>query len=499
MKRPTYPAAVLAAGMAATHLLFTFFIYRSDLALHAKIIALKSAGFLVVPNDHILPTLTQVFPAFCGALFFSLTLGAGLTLLTFIVMWAYRRLFADNPLFLIFPAFFWIGLLLAVNAGGWNPAATAVFVIVPSIVIYLCRRWMPPRKMPRDAYAWITHVAVILIVALAWVPRLDGNVFINVRDYLLLENTAGQAVNSFYYQYTLYPAELFKTLDQKLLKTACIQADDPDISQKLLNELAVYDFLPVSGTVPCDLKVIGDEKRLVMTNERGVSVETDLATFLSESKNALREISEASDRNSFLRSFTFFSLVVGFPLSLYVFVHALFSAFLFLIPPVFLRSVIASLILMGIGVGAVIPLYGTPAETLTPAEIREKVAVSDWRAQRDGLKAMADQGIDPMRLAIDPRLMESAHVPVRYWLANSLGNSRSMEARRMLARLVDDPHPNVACMAYYGLGRSGSARTAEEIRDRMDAISHWYVQWYAYKALKKLGWTQHLSDTPADR
>ncbi len=31
---------------------------------------------------------------------------------------------------------------------------------------------------------------------------------------------------------------------------------------------------------------------------------------------------------------------------------------------------------------------------------------------------------------------------------------------------------------------------ADEIISRINNYDHWYVQWYAYKALKRLGWTQ---------
>lgn len=489
----------MALGMAATHLLFTFFIYLSDQTLLSRTLALKAAGYLVIPNAHILPDLSRIWPAFCGALFFTLTTGAGLSLLAFLAAWIHGRMFGWHRFFSWILTLVWAGLILAVNIAGWNPPATSAFLLVPPLVYFPSRKFFPQAENRGERHIWIIHIAVILIVGIAWIPRLDENVFINVRDYILLENPAGKAVNTFYYRYTLYPAELFKTLDQKLLKTVCIRASDPETISKLREKLAVYDYLFLTGKAPCDLEVTQNGRELNLSDGHGTSVRMETAAFLSGAKNSLQDFSKKADRNRFFRTFTFLSLVIAFPLSLYVFANAICGFFLWPIPRPFLRTVFASLICMGIGLGAVFQMYGGSADELPVPEIREKLSVPDWRMQRDGLKAAGDQGIDPMQLAVEFSKLQSDHVPVRYWMARALGNSRNPEAHRMLLKLLDDPHPNVACMAYYGLGRSGFPETADEILKRLNDIPHWYIQWYAYNSLKKLGWTQQQLNTASSR
>jgi hypothetical protein len=48
-------------------------------------------------------------------------------------------------------------------------------------------------------------------------------------------------------------------------------------------------------------------------------------------------------------------------------------------------------------------------------------------------------------------------------------------------------------MAFHGLGRRGDSRGVSEILTRIKTSDHWYNQWYAYKALRGLGWKQRKS------
>ena len=87
----------------------------------------------------------------------------------------------------------------------------------------------------------------------------------------------------------------------------------------------------------------------------------------------------------------------------------------------------------------------------------------------------------------------SPHVSERYWVARALGVSRKPETYRDLVTLLDDHHPNVVSMAFYALGQRGDRRAVREILSRMKISTDWYNQWYAYKALRALGWKQTKS------
>ncbi|HMA68005.1 MAG TPA: HEAT repeat domain-containing protein, partial [Desulfosalsimonadaceae bacterium] len=67
----------------------------------------------------------------------------------------------------------------------------------------------------------------------------------------------------------------------------------------------------------------------------------------------------------------------------------------------------------------------------------------------------------------------------------------SRKSFQMLIQLLEDPHPNVVCAALHALGRQGRKAAVAPIRRLMLSSGNWYVQLYAYNALKEIGWTQH--------
>ena len=89
--------------------------------------------------------------------------------------------------------------------------------------------------------------------------------------------------------------------------------------------------------------------------------------------------------------------------------------------------------------------------------------------------------------------MEGHSVPERYWLAYALARSTRPETGEDLLKLLDDPHPNVVCKAYEALGKRGDRKFIPLIIERIKVSDHWYCQWYAYKALRALGWIQPKS------
>ena len=57
--------------------------------------------------------------------------------------------------------------------------------------------------------------------------------------------------------------------------------------------------------------------------------------------------------------------------------------------------------------------------------------------------------------------------------------------------MLDDPQINVRCMAFQSLGLRGDPAAVPTIIEGIRSSRDWYVQWYAYRALKHLGWNQN--------
>ncbi len=501
MKRIIFPATVLAAGLSLSQAIFFFFVYRSNLALHAKLMAMDAAGYLIVPNQIITAGLTRFLPAFYGALFFTLTVGAGLCIAAMAGAWLYSRVFKGNPRFAILFMILWLAAVVAVNAGGFSFFASIPLLLIPPFVFIACVYHMPAEIRPQGRLVLFLQVACVVVIALVWLPKTDRDIFIEIRDNMLLSTGVGTAFNDFYYRYTLYPAKLFKTPGQKLIVPACTNdISDDALKARVDRMLAAHDYLPVQGSGPCDLYVTLENDRLTFsTHGKGV-LKATVSDFFQTPRSVLWDFSQQTDNQGFFRLITFYSLFAALPLALFILFHGLICVLLFMLPQVFLRHGLATLICLFMGLGAAVPLYlGTDAPMTTRDEIQAGLLSGDRQLQRRALMAISQSSMDPMTFKMNSRISGSQHVPVRYWFAAALGNGRGPEAADLLWRMLDDPHPNVVCSAYSSLGRVGGRGDAEKIIQRIAASDHWYVQWYAYRALRQLGWIQKPSGTSPDR
>ena len=89
-----------------------------------------------------------------------------------------------------------------------------------------------------------------------------------------------------------------------------------------------------------------------------------------------------------------------------------------------------------------------------------------------------------------PELLISTQIAERYWLVRTLGNSKSPATYNDLLLFLNDPHPNVRTMAIYAMGKRGGQDEIDDIMQVITTSDNWYTQWYAYKALRSLGWRQ---------
>ncbi len=295
-----FPIISFAAGLFASQIISFFHIYHSNINLSETIHNLKKTGYLVVPDGQVLLSLNNFFPAFKAALFFTATAGILITFISiasFIIL-SKTRLF--SKIYLRVYISLWGGATLYLILQNQS-IITCTFTSIIPFVAYLTLEnsnpnhlmarcdskekkglisifaiigkgkppWLPAEGYPlpptmvdvrtnsdkdnafkkKDSKEKITREFIILILAISisaslFYIKADKTLFLRVRDYLLLDSTAGKTINNFYYKYTLFAAEAVKAPLQKQIKSCWLHPDIGKINE-LTKALSQYGWLKI--------------------------------------------------------------------------------------------------------------------------------------------------------------------------------------------------------------------------------------------------------------
>ena len=198
-----------------------------------------------------------------------------------------------------------------------------------------------------------------------------------------------------------------------------------------------------------------------------------------------------TDTCSPFRSFTLFSLLVSLPLALYTVCFGLFFFISSFVLSPRISAWIASVLCLFLGTALFFYVQGgVKEESIDPARA---LASDRWETRVAALKLIEQKKLDVGDFEAYPKLMKSHHVAERYWFVRTLGSSRRTSTYRDLLSFLDDPYPGVVSMAFYALGQRKDSRAVPEILKRIETSDDWYNQWYAYRALRNLGWKQSRS------
>ena len=494
MKRWYYPALTLLLGLFTAQVLATAQVYLSNIELYRTLLTIRDAGYFPIPNEQIMPRLQEWGPALYGGLFFTLSIGAGLSLLSLAAAWIWDRLLQRRKFFLILCLVFWVGSLVLVNHRGFSPVVSLYFLFIPTLVFATSLSWIRVQPRPGIWLDRIIHGVPLLLLAILWTSQMDRNLFLDLRDKLLLSNPIGTKINDFYYDYTLYPAEVFKSMDQKMLKACSLEGiRKKPVAGALEKTLVNHDYLNVGRADRVDLEIEEVGNDLVFRNKGRTILRTTLKDFLSTPGTVLKEFSAKSDKHVFFRQFTFFSLLFGFPIVLYIFLYTLLR----LLGAFFLNprpsSAIASILCFLAGAAFLIMLNAGEWKTLEGKDLGEALNADSWQKRVQALKAIERKKMEISDFPGYQSLLTSPRIPERYWLVRTLGVSRRPDTYEDLLTFLDDPYPNVVGMVFYALGQRGDPRAIKGIMRRIEVSNHWYNQWHAYRALRKLGWKQRRS------
>ncbi|RTZ98382.1 MAG: hypothetical protein DSY90_04530 [Deltaproteobacteria bacterium] len=510
-------APAIAAGLAMAQIIGTIQVGWSNRLLHCRMAAVTKAGFIPVPGDTIIPALQSFRAAWGGGLFFTFTIGAFLSLsaVGWLRLWEYGFQRYKTGAGIL------VGICLAVMtviyASGVDPFAGAYIFLVPASVC-LVYPWYgretdrphlvsdggmeaagrePGARCEVQRTFFIRMLWFLLplaILAGTGRPFFSPRIFFDVRDRLLLSHPAGRLVNDFYYRYTLFPAESFKSLAQKQIRTFYWKGTGKGPHKKeILNTLVSHDYLPIPSDDYPDVVIHFLDPRTLLFVDGTKFAQIPVSDLLQRPGKIFRQVSETLARHRLLRRLTYVSLVAGFPLLVYLMAHGgvrwiagwLFSAQL--------RRVITSIACLLMGITLLWCLTCGRPENLSEETLPQLVRAADGRHRVEALRWMEKRWIDPSQFEGYTSFLDSPRIVERYWVARALGHGGGEKNELDLIRLLKDPSPNVVCMALRSLGERGDTQVIPRLLRLMKETRHWYVQMHAYNALKRLGWRQPVS------
>ena len=494
MTRSLYPVIVVSLGLIASQILSVCNVYLSNADLYHCVYAVSQSGYLPIPNLIVMERLKDFGPAFFGGLFFTFTIGGCLTLISFLAAWIWMRIFLRNKAALIFFLILWLVFLIAVNIHGFSLVSTSYFIVLPVLIFWITIKIAPDQPHPNKSFQVTVPVIFFIILSGICLSCMNVNSFLDIRDKLLLSTQTGKKVNAFYYNYCLYPARVFKSQHQRLVRICFLSSfDDRVLAGRIKKRLMNFDYLAVNTGESVDMEIRESGRNLLLINNGREIMSVTSGDFFLNTGKILKLFSDKCDRHLFFRQFTFFSLITMVSLTLFLCLYAPFR----IITGIFFQPLHAS---VGAGIFCVITgvslvLSAGSVNEKIDSEKMKKYLTSGNRYQRiAALKFAKEKKIDIFVRGMHGEMIKSPYVPERYWLTRALSISQSPSTFYELIDLLDDPHINIVCMAYYSLGqrinRSEKEHAKKEILSRIKKSDNWYIQGYAYKALRTLGWKQ---------
>ncbi|RPJ81641.1 MAG: HEAT repeat domain-containing protein [Deltaproteobacteria bacterium] len=499
MKNEQLPAGnlqlviLLLIGFIAAQFLSTVDIFFSNAVFHDTLKAVHDAGYLAVPNMIVAQSLTCFSSAFNGGLFFSFTSGLSLTILTVFAAWIWYILFHKSRPALIILVLIWAASILIINQNGLSSLITSYLILIPCTIFPVFGKLFPDHIRSSSRPVLFTHIALFMLfsISIGYFSQGKAERFLDIRDFLLLRNPTGSKLNAFYYDNSLYSANYFKSYSQQLIKTCDLNSiQDEHLKQKLSHIFKRFDYIPLPASVQADLTLIIQDNKINFFHQNKAVLAVSVNDFLNSPKQWIKQFESNTDQHGIFRMITMASLLFTGAVLLYSIFFLLPFLLIRLFAAPFTATILASLI-------CILTLFllfagSTGNKNFTSEQISTVLASEDSTARIRVLRYVVDHKMDITLFPEYKTLINDGTTPERYWIAKSLSIRDTENNREDLHKLLTDKHFNVVCMALYSLGKLGKKGDIPIILDTIRTSPNWYVQWYAYKALRNLGWQQKI-------
>ncbi|WP_459916045.1 HEAT repeat domain-containing protein [Desulfocicer niacini] len=495
MKKGLSTPLVLLSGLFTAQVGFMLLVYVSNHELLAALKAIHGTVpvYFTIPAGNAVTRLGTLSTAFNGGLFFTFTLGAGLSAIAFFFGWLWHHLFGRNKTILCIAFLCWAECVVMLNYNGPQLIISGTLLLIFCVVFFLTVVRRPPSPQYRYPKGLLIHILLVFL-SVGLMGSFGKNIaFSNFRDSFLLSNSAGIMINDFYYRYTLHAARVFKPLHRRNVNTCFIDTGgDHALGRSIEKILVNADFFPVTPGIQADLAVIKVGQHLWLSHGGKKILQCGTGVFLKRSSALLKQFSFKTDGYIRFRQMIYWGLVAGLPVFMYLFSALLLQSFL--------GKMGCSENWIVIGVPAFIIFFALALSGFLAFESRisphveqnpvHYLASPHVRERIGALKVVCRKKIDISEVQVGGALVKTCHVAERYWAARALSYSRGEGVKKRLLCLLEDSQPNVVCQALYALGKRGDKRDLHKVIHKITTSDHWYIQWYGYRAVKQLGWKQ---------
>ncbi|BCS94736.1 hypothetical protein DSLASN_03680 [Desulfoluna limicola] len=460
-----------AVALGLYHIAATFFVRSSNLFLLAKTRAITEAGYLALPNPATSPSLDSWEAALCGALFFTLTSGA-LVLFTALCAPSLHRIgFVSRKIALGLHAALLGACFLLI---GLSPQTLPLLLGTAGAYLVLLPSGAPVTDVRLKPLLFHTLIPVLLALSISGTHlMLPRGLFSGFRDAFLFDNPAGNAVRHFYYTYTLFPAEAFKRLEQKSQVTVSVTGG---ITPAVKADLSRLGHIPVPQG-PYDYTLSASEHRVTLSRQTTEQT-VELKAFNANPATVFHQFSKRTDPFGPLRTLTWYALFTAFPLLFYLLFHTAGTLTVRVFFPLQLAARIATI---GVTVSAAFFVLLLAIGLSLPENTQAALA------------ALADaRGTSATATEVISRASAHESALVRYRAALAVPRIRHPLLKRdLLTRLLTDKDTNVVCQALGAMGETRDRSYITLIEEAVRTRPEWYVQWYGYRAMRRLGWQQN--------
>jgi hypothetical protein len=244
------------------------------------------------------------------------------------------------------------------------------------------------------------------------------------------------------------------------------------------------------GISRVDLRIFQKGDNLIFSGDNRKVLQIKVQQFFAKPQKTLQKYSEQRDRHGALRQFTYLSLLIGFPVLIYIVLHFV----LYYLTAWFLSrkssSLTASMLCLVIGLLVLFYFQANKSSNIQIKNISEALESENLSIRIAALKSIQQKKLDIADYRSYPRLLKSPHPRERYWLVVAMAVNRSQESFIDLLKFLEDKNSNVRSMTFHSLGQLNNRQAIKPILEKIKISHDWYAQLYAYKALRSLGWKQ---------